>query len=425
MKKLIEERIRLKKDKQSLQEHILKIIANSTSYGIFIEINTTDRKEQTVDVYGNETFKTTAEKEEIPGKSFNPIMAVFLTASSRLILTTAESLVLKNDGYFAYCCDTDSIFISSEYAKQVQNFFRPLNPYSVDVEMFKVETDENGKLLDNTWFYGISAKRYVIYDYNQDTGKIVIRKYSSHGLGHLLNINEKQVWEDILTIHYHQEKEQEILKRYDYKYAISQLSISTPDVWKRFEKLNNGKPYDKQIKPFNFILVGTGYQEDMETKEPIIPMMPYISPNDRKFEEVSFRDFIDYKTGKQYSSFNSVDTQQYWKPLTTVLKDYTSHPESKSEGDIGILRRRHITIGNSSIEHIGKESNALEESQIFGVKDGNYTQYQNVKKVILNLNVKSAKAIGISKRNLYYLKEKAISGDLSKIKLSTINKLSH
>ena len=99
------------------------------------------------------------------------------------------------------------------------------------------------------------------------------------------------------------------------------------------------------------------------------------------------------------------------------------HPELKSEGDIGLLRRRHITIGDSSIEHIGKESNELYESKIIGVDAWNYTQYQNVKKLIHNLDIVTARAIGVCKRNLYYLKQKAMIGDLSKIKQSTIAKL--
>jgi len=53
--------------------------------------------------------------------------------------------------------------------------------------MFKIEKDDNDKPLENVIFYGISAKGYCLFDINK--GKINIRKYSSHGLGHLLNIN--------------------------------------------------------------------------------------------------------------------------------------------------------------------------------------------------------------------------------------------
>ena len=40
-------------------------------------------------------------------------------------------------------------------------------------------------------FYGISAKRYCLYD--NVNGNIVIGKYSTHGLGHLKDIEGEQV----------------------------------------------------------------------------------------------------------------------------------------------------------------------------------------------------------------------------------------
>jgi hypothetical protein len=43
------------------------------------------------------------------------------------------------------------------------------------------------------------------------------------------------------------------------------------------------------------------------------------------------------------------------------MGDYIDHPESKSEGDAGLLRRCHIQVDEDSIHYIGKESNQLEE----------------------------------------------------------------
>jgi len=55
------------------------------------------------------------------------------------------------------------------------NFFKPLNTYSLDVDdMFKIEKDDNDEPLDNVMFYGISEKRYRLFDINE--GKINIRK---------------------------------------------------------------------------------------------------------------------------------------------------------------------------------------------------------------------------------------------------------
>jgi hypothetical protein len=93
--------------------------------------------------------------------------------------------------------------------------------------MFKIETDKDKKPLENVWFYGISAKRYVLFDMNIDTKEIKIRKYSLHGLGHIQGIKDKQkqVWEDILKIHFKPEQKEEILEKYDGIYSTSQLSV--------------------------------------------------------------------------------------------------------------------------------------------------------------------------------------------------------
>ena len=142
IKSLIEKRIQIKQklkeeqdalsaqeqNQQKINQNILKIIANSTSYGIFIQedMDHHDEKKE-VDVYGLDVFAAELEKTEKLGPFFNPAMSVFLTAGSRLILATAESLVLENDGYVAYC-DTDSVFVSPQHVKLVQDFFAALKP---------------------------------------------------------------------------------------------------------------------------------------------------------------------------------------------------------------------------------------------------------------------------------------------------------
>jgi hypothetical protein len=73
---------------------------------------------------------------------------------------------------------------------------------------------------------------------------------------------------------------------------------------------------------------------------------------------VPYKSFTDYKTGKEYKD----NTKSYWKPLSEFLFDYFDHNDNKYEGDLGELKRRHIEIGN--IEHIGKESNNLDETEV-------------------------------------------------------------
>ena len=408
IKTLIEERLKIKSDKnQNLKQNILKIIANSASYGIFIQLDrgfeANSGRKRAVSAYGLESFNTQVERPERQGRYFNPIISVFLTASSRLILAAAELLVLQNGGYVAYC-DTDSIFVSPKHAQLVQDFFRSLSPYSQKTEMFKVETGRNNVKLDDVLFFGISSKRYVLYDYESGTEKIKIYKHSEHGLGHLLDIDKENWWKDILKINYQPKLTEKILKEYENKFAVSKITINSPQIIKRFESINKNKTEKNKIKPFNFALVGTGYRKDTEKNDTIIPLLPYFDKKHR--QSVPYIEFYDYKTGKLFPNENSLDTVFYWKPLSLVFLDYINHPEPKLKGDVGFLKRLFLSIQKSSVHYIGKESNEIEESKVLGVSDTNYTEYQDIESKILQIKPAQAFKLGISRTNLITLKKK-------------------
>ncbi|MGC8483960.1 MAG: hypothetical protein ACP5OE_10000, partial [Thermodesulfobium sp.] len=280
---------------------ILKIIANATSYGIYIEENQESLKDtENTTVYSLENFPIVTDKIERLGEYFNPIIAVLLTGSARLILSIAERLAISK-GYFAYC-DTDSVFVDPMVVKEVQSFFKPLNPYSVNVEMFKVEKDDYGNPLDNVMFYGISAKRYCLYKI--ENGDIRILKYSTHGLGHLKDIDGEQIWKSILTRNF---------EGYSDKVAISQITITKPSILNRFKTLNKNKPFERQIKPFNFMLVGSEVND-------AIPCLPYRKDVNR----IKFENFVDYRTGKSSNEL-PLPSNYYWKSLQDVLIQYIRH----------------------------------------------------------------------------------------------------
>ncbi|MDQ7076644.1 MAG: hypothetical protein Q9M45_02170 [Robiginitomaculum sp.] len=95
-------------------EKAIKIIANSTSYGIFIEINRDNApKPEKIDVYGPDGVcrhdKNTAKEE--PGRYFHPLLGVLITGAARLMLGLAECLTLKEGLNWAFC-DTDSLAIA-------------------------------------------------------------------------------------------------------------------------------------------------------------------------------------------------------------------------------------------------------------------------------------------------------------------------
>ena len=162
-------------------------------------------------------------------------------------------------------------------------FFQPLNPYSIDLPVFKVE-----KAKENVWFYGISSRRYALYHY--DEGKIRFiddpHSYMLHGLGHLANPFPRgsedwhgDLWMDILNLHYGHITSLDIEQKYATMFAISRLTVTTPVVWGRFKSLNEGKAWRNQIKPFNFCLVG--FQTVAENGKAVKPLAPY-SKNSQK-----------------------------------------------------------------------------------------------------------------------------------------------
>ena len=102
------------------------------------------------------------------------------------------------------------------------------------------------------------------------------------------------------------------------------------------------------------------------------------------------------------------------------------HNDGKYDGDIGELKRKQIVIND--IEHIGKESNNLEESEVIGVSDDNYVIYdsrteQKIAGAIRNMTTKDARRIGLSKIQMFRLKKKIKEGKKIVLKKKTIKKL--
>jgi hypothetical protein len=421
-KKLIETRFAIKKQNQTKEldqiQKILKIIANSTCYGKFIQLDTRNTiLEKKVTVYGLDTFDAETFKLENPAKFFHPIISVFLTAGSRLILAAAEHLLEQNKGYMMYC-DTDSVFVSPDHTKLIQDFFRPLNPYSQEMEMFKIQ-EEDSKKLENVWCIAFSSKRYAVYEYQNDT--ITILKYSNHALGHYLTIDPKEFWHDMILLWYHPEKETEIISKYETKYAISELVITQYSFLKSFDGVNYGKKYSQRIKPYDTILVGTACRKN-STGMPIVPFVPKID----QYDEIPFMPFVD-KSGKSYPNSDSLDSVEYWKKMSLVFSEFGNHRETKLDSSDNIVHRKHLVFDKNSIKYVGKEIHDLEESIVFGASKNDSILYENeqekIHRIINNLNEEKARELGISRRSLFYWKQKIREGKLLRLKKNTIKKI--
>ena len=423
IKELIEKRLEMKRPSENSEmdatiQNTIKIIANTASYGIHIQVNSekSEKQNEPVTVYGiDESFsvdQNTVSRKEVPARHFNPILGVFLPAAARLVLAAAESIVTSHrDGYVAYM-DTDSIMVSPKHANKVQEFFQKLNPHdSKEVQFMKIEKSDDGKLLENVLFFGISSKRYVLFEHNEMKNKFSIRKFTSHGLAHLLDVDAEKWWGDILAMHYHPERRQEILDRYDDKYAVSKMSITTPNVLKKFGNL----------RPFDKILVGAGYKHD-DNGNAVIPTLPYLDARNR--ECIQYMPFTNYPTGERYSG--SVDTVPYWKPLSETLDDYACHKEAKSGGDVGLLPRLRMKIDKNLIKYVGKEVANLDAANILGVTEnsGGRTVYDNLEERILDIRPRDSHRFGISRSNLIAIQKKIRgNGSIVNLQKGTIKKL--
>src|SRR3989344_2085181 len=314
------------------QQKALKILNSATGYGINVELHPENTHEW-VKIYSDTEFKSFGAYEK-PGTYFNPIIGACITAGARLLLGIAEKYVTDKGEMHAYM-DTDSIFVPPYLANELVELFKSLNPYSFDRSILEIEDG-----MEDIWFYGISSKRYCLF---RKRGNIIIipegkkRFYKLHGLGHLTDPFgreliedhrwEKEFWHDILRLHYDPTLEEEILEKYDDAAAISKLTVTTGNILTKFKVVNRRKPFRKRIKPFNFILVGYGTTVNVDG-EIIKPIAPYHNNPQEAVEEK----FVDYKSGKVLQG------RHYWKTLGDVFWEYINHPESKYEGDVGILR---------------------------------------------------------------------------------------
>jgi hypothetical protein len=278
-------------------QQALKILANSTSYGIFVEMIVAE-----LDVVEKLTcfgpsgvgFPVETKKIEEPGKYFHPLLATLITGAARLMLGIAERLCIQGGFDWAFC-DTDSLAIAkpdnvgqSEFfqrALSICDWFSALNPYDKKGPIFKIEDanylnteDEEDSKLEPLYCYCISAKRYALFNIGPN-GEVIIRKASAHGLGQYLppyEANEAptsiptpsvklgdigvdrwhyDLWYKIVLAALDGHPDQVDLSYHDNlkRPAVSRYGATTPALLKWFDTFNSGREYPSQVKPFNFL----------------------------------------------------------------------------------------------------------------------------------------------------------------------------
>ena len=400
------------RDALDTEQHALKIAANATSYGIWVEVNVATLAAKMMATVNNAVgapFSFATDKAEEPGPFFHPLLATLITGAARLMLALAETLIAKHGLDWAFC-DTDSMAIAkphdmpasdfSDRVATIVDWFAPLNPYGLGGSILKVEA-ENASLKtgepERIYCWAISAKRYALFNIAPDR-KSIMRKVSAHGLGHLLPpYREADAPSDLPTPHksvlregterWHCDLWHQIVAaaiagspdqvRRDYhpalrNPAISRYGATSPELLRWFNGYNAGRSPRDQVKPFGFLLSLSAkpaldgerivLKKRGRRRAALKPVKP-IAPFDRDFENVAASVF-DRETGAPVPV-------SALKSYADALATYHIQPESKFlNGDYldhGTTLRRHVRM--IAAQHIGKESNDWERQAVLGLND--------------------------------------------------------
>ena len=315
----------------------LKILANATSYGIFIELNVedADKDDAPITLFTSQDRRLVeASKREEPGRYYHPLLATLITGAARLMLALSERLAFVQGLNWAFC-DTDSMAFANtknlpfaEFAGRVRgicDWFTPLNPYErepdkIPVSILEIEDQnfstekEKKKEFEPLFCFAISAKRYALF--NLDGSNPIIRKASAHGLGHFaapygeeeeargdrdsgVRRWEEDVWKQIISaalsespgeVNYAFRREMQLPAR-------SRYGATRPAVLNWFRRFNEGRSYAEQVKPFNFLLTFfPRRQEDIAVEDPthdfdlhlneLRPVAPFEKDNEKALKRI-------------------------------------------------------------------------------------------------------------------------------------------
>ena len=399
----------------------LKILANATSYGIFIEMIVNDLdKSETFKAYGGDgvEFPVTTNKYEEPGSFFHPLLATLITGAARLMLALAERSAL-DEGLDWVFCDTDSIamarpddmdtasFVAT--ARRVCERFADLNPYEVQSGSILQIEEQNYSLEDRKkvdlenapplYCFAVSAKRYALFN-DGENGEPIIRKASAHGLGHLLppysdpdkkrradrldrikvDLWQEDLWTRIIIAAGNPDTTEggaviaiEGNDRLNAPVA-SRYAATTPALLAWFKHYNRGRDYSVRVRPFGFLLslqadrMDLRAYDDAEAREwwrkfkrDPAPTAPYDRDPKRAAKYAFDRRHRDLKIPERWLS-----------SYADALSDYHLQPENKFFGGEvrrggGRLQRRHIFV--TGAQSIGKEAEGWEEQLYVGGDD--------------------------------------------------------
>jgi hypothetical protein len=392
--RVVEEKEGYKHSNASLAQ-FLKTLANSGSYGTFVEVTPKVLPKPKVITWmeGGRTRRRRAVVTEQHGRWYFPVIGSLITAGGRLLLAMLERCVTDAGGTHLFC-DTDSLCIVADrrarlvpcsggphhvrgvaavkalswsQVRKIVERFASLNPYDrrkVPGSILKIEKINFGRHHRQRQLFGfaISAKRYVLYTRRGRRIRMVAPK--AHGLGYLYPPNARprgkvaswtsEAWDWMLR------GELGLPRRsptWLHRPAMMRITASTPGQLARLRD---------HTRPFSFLLC--------PVLDPVIGCPVGVDP--QHFTLVApFSKHADRWWNA--SCENIHDGQRYWlapkqrpkldraipQTLAAVLRAYLRHPESKSLGPDGqpcrpetrgLLKR--TTVVEDQRHYIGKEA---------------------------------------------------------------------
>ncbi|MBA3274583.1 MAG: hypothetical protein H0T72_02220, partial [Chloroflexia bacterium] len=410
-----EERIRL--------DRFLKVLANSGSYGVFVESNPQALpagETAPVTVYGPDEspFPSRAVQPETPGAFSFPPVAALITAGARLVLALIERMVRDAGGTHAFC-DTDSMaIVASEHGglvpclggehrltdgraairalswadvDHIAGDLASLNPYDRDAvpgSILKIEDvnfdGETGERRQ-VWCVSIAAKRYALFTISERGEPAILPGTTRHGLGFLIDprdVSEREA--DALRPWEHDLWSGVVRERlglphdpppWSERPAAMRHTVSSPWLLRAFEHVNAGKSYADRIKPFSFMLaVPLDHQGRPHGIAPDAPLH-LVSAYDSNPRNWVRRTWTDLHSGQRFHITTAFPGGDYGtagvKSLGSVAGAYPYHPEPKRLGTDGlpcgqrtegVLSRRPVHA--AGLVCIGKEAHRLADRDL-------------------------------------------------------------
>lgn len=405
-------------------QNLLKLIANAGAYGIFSEFIGEPHAADdpvTVDVSTGDTeFSSSQTTSERPGAYCFPPIAATITGAARLMLALLEKAVTDAGGWWVFC-DTDSMAVITDDAGSLipcpggphldpdgRECVRALTPETTAAIRSRFDTQLNPynrsivpQLLKHEYtatVYAVSAKRYATYRID-DAGRVAhvvdtkgkpISLGKQHGVGWLLPPGEdrddpdcpldltNRGWIDTLWATAI-ERDLGIVDRFadlgawEHRAARSRLTITSPHMLARVDRLNDGKSWDDSIKPFGFL--------SMTASTGICGAGVLVAPYSTDAAAVRDSDWLAMRTGVKHRVHVGPDYD--WDAdadlldldtFARIVREHDRSPETKYLGadgrpcgpdTRGVLLRQPVRARWH--RHIGKEIRTLDECEHLAV----------------------------------------------------------